>query len=104
MTNKQQLNILAVAQLQCIFFLLIGAICGMIYAFGGLLIDSLVSLGWASAEYWSTPGLSYGSILAMGALVGMPLIFGSIGFVLGIAEAFLYNAFIAPFMRHRGLT
>ena len=104
MTNKQHLKILAVAQLQSTFFLFIGGVCGMIYAFGGLLIDTLVSLGWASSEYWSTPGLSYGSILAMGALIGMPMIFGSIGFLLGIVEALLYNAFIAPFYKYKGLS
>ena len=34
-----------------------------------------------------TPGLSYGTILAFGALLGMPLIFGGLGVLLGAVIA-----------------
>ena len=38
-----------------------------------------------------TPGLSYGTVLAFGALVAMPVIAAGAGFALGIVEALLYN-------------
>jgi len=61
----------------------------LLYSFGGFLIDTLVTVGWITTN--ETPGLSYGTVLAFGALIGMPLIAGIIGFVLGIVEAVLYN-------------
>ncbi|MFQ5677381.1 MAG: hypothetical protein ACE5G1_15945, partial [bacterium] len=70
---------------------LIGLILGILYSFGGLIIDALVSMGWiTSAE---TPGLSFGTVLAFGALIGMPIIFATFGFIVGLIEAFLYNLF-----------
>ena len=39
------------------------------------------------------PRIEYGTILAFGALIGMPAIFSAIGFILGIVEAILYNLF-----------
>ena len=83
-------EVLNIAKFQSMLFLLIGLICGIIYSFGGLLVDTLVSWGLSSGEYWSTPGLSYGTILAFGALIGMPLIFGIGGFALGLVEGLLY--------------
>lgn len=44
-----------------------------------------------------TSGLSYGTLLAFGALIGMPLIFGATGFLTGICEAILYNLFAKLF-------
>lgn len=72
---------------------LVGMVCGIIYSIGGLIIDALVTIGLLSSESLSSPGLSYGTILAFGALVGMPVIFASIGFLVGIVEAVLYNLF-----------
>ena len=94
-----KLKILLFSFFQSLLLGLIGLCCGILYSFGGLLIDGLVSLGMASSEYWSTPGLSYGSILAFGALVGMPLIFAAFGFLLGMVEAVLYNLLIAPYKK-----
>ena len=50
-----------------------------------------MSMNWITTS--ETPGLSYGTILAFGALIGMPLIFATIGFVGGIMEALLFNIF-----------
>jgi len=55
--------------------LLLGLCAGILYAFGGLLIDVGVSLGWLAAETMGTPGLSIGTLYAFGALIGMPFIF-----------------------------
>ena len=70
---------------------LIGLLCGIYYSFGGMLIDIGVSYGLLSAERMSTPGLSIGTLMAFGALIGMPLIFMFIGFICGLAQAFSYN-------------
>jgi hypothetical protein len=48
-----------------------------------LLIDTLVSLEYLNPESMGTPGLSYGTILAFGALVGMPLICSGVGALIG---------------------
>ena len=72
-------------------FGLFGLICGILYAFGGLVIDILVSMNILSATSMSTPGLSYGSLLAFGALIAMPAIGISIGLLVGLVESLLYN-------------
>ena len=54
-----------------------GLVCGILYAFGGALIDLL------------TVGLNAGTLMAFGALVGMPLIFAALGFVFGWVIALL---------------
>jgi hypothetical protein len=76
-----------------VIFGIVGLFCGIVYSFGGLLIDILVSLNWLSSEVMETPGLSYGTALAFGALIGMPIIFALAGFVLGIIEGIVYNLF-----------
>ena len=91
MGTIKKLRILPFALFQAWLTTLLGLVCGILYSFGGLLIDAGVSLGWISGEAWGTPGLSYGTVLAFGALIGMPVIFGVIGFLGGIAEALLFN-------------
>ena len=66
-----------------------GLIMGIMYAFGGLIIDSLVSANWITSL--ETPGLSYGTILAFGALISMPIIFASFGLLVGIFEVVVFN-------------
>lgn len=89
MKPVKKLNVLSLAVLQAILLGLAGLLCGILYSFGGLIIDALVSLGWVTTS--ETPGLSYGTVLAFGALIGMPLIGAVAGFCLGIVEAFLFN-------------
>ena len=72
----------------------VGMAAGILYAFGGALYDALVTLGWvASAEAgsWSTPGLGWGTVLAFGALIGMPVMFAVAGLAAGAVGALLYN-------------
>ncbi len=53
------------------------------------MVDGLVSMNWIeSAE---TPGLSIGTLLAFGALIGMPVIFAVGGLLLGLVELVLYQ-------------
>lgn len=93
MRKLHRLNIVSFAIFQAILIGLIGLLCGILYAFGGLIIDLLVTFGVLSSEAMSTPGLSIGTVFAFGALIGMPLIFVVGGFLLGVLEAFLYNLF-----------
>jgi len=91
MTPSKKIKVFAFAKFQAVLMALLGLLAGMIYSFGGLIIDVSVSLDWMTHS--STPGLSYGTILAFGALLGMPLIFAVVGFIGGILEAILFNLF-----------
>ncbi len=87
-------SVLSSARLAAGVMGLAGLAAGILYAFGGALYDALVTLGWvASAESGSlsTPGLGWGTVLAFGALIGMPLIFAAAGLVAGTVGAILYN-------------
>ena len=95
MKKINKIGVLSLAKFQAILGMFFGLILGIIYSFGGLIVDTLVSSDlMTSAE---TPGLSYGTILAFGALIGMPLMFGIFGFVLGLIEAIFYNFFAKKF-------
>ena len=91
MVSIKQLKIFSFAKFQAIMATYLGLGFGILYSVGGLIVDILVSLNWVSTA--ETSGLSYGTVLAFGALVGMPVVFAIGGFVLGIVEAFLYNIF-----------
>ena len=91
------INLFSFAKFQAILFGLLGIACGFFYSFGGLIIDALVSLDLLSSQTMSTPGLSMGSVLAMGALVGMPALFAIIGFLTGVLEAILFNLWVKFF-------
>lgn len=67
--------------LQALLMGLLGVLCGIFYSFGELIIDGLVTFGILSSEAVSTPGLSTGTLLAFGALIGMPTIFIVIDFL-----------------------
>jgi hypothetical protein len=58
----------------------VGLVCGVVYSVGGFFYDL------------ATIGLNFGTLLAFGALVGMPLIFGVVGLVLGALAALLARA------------
>jgi hypothetical protein len=91
MAKLKKIKILSLAQFQAVIFGLLGLLAGILYAFGGLIIDALVTMGWIITS--ETPGLSYGTVLAFGALIGMPLIGFLAGLVLGLISAVLYNLY-----------
>lgn len=97
MKKLKRINILSLAKLQAVLLGLLGLIAGVLYGVGGFIIDVLVSLEWITTT--ETPGLSYGTVLAFGALVGMPIIGLVIGFVMGIVEGVIYNVFAKWFAR-----
>ena len=89
MEKIRKISVFSFAKFQALMGLLIGFVFGILYSFGGLIIDILVSLEWITST--ETPGLSYGTILAFGALIGMPIIGTALGFVFGIIQAILFN-------------
>jgi len=95
MEQSKRLNILSFAKFQGALFMLLGLLAGILYAFGGLLLDSMVSLGWMRTD--ETNGLGYGTVLAFGALVGMPLILGGTGYILGLLQGLIYNLWFRTF-------
>lgn len=70
---------------------IIGLIFGVFYSFGGLIIDSMVSVNLLSPATWGTSGLGAGTLLAFGALIGMPALFAAGSVILGIVLAGGYN-------------
>ena len=91
MKKVKKIGVFSFGRLQALIGGLIGLILGVIYSFGGLLVDTLVTLDWITTS--ETPGLSYGTVLAFGALVAMPALGSIAGFLLGMLEAILYNLF-----------
>ena len=85
----KKINILNLVKFQSLLLAIIGLIAGIIYSIGGLIIDTMVTFN--ILDFPQTPGLSYGTILAFGALIGMPLLFALVGFIGGLAEGILYN-------------
>jgi len=63
--------------------LYLGLGLGVLYSFGGLIIDAMVSLKYLDADDMDTTGLGYGTLLSFGALIGMPVIFGVVGALIG---------------------
>lgn len=89
--KTKKLNTLSFARLQSLIGVLLGLVTGAIYSFGGLIIDILVTLDLFTTT--ETSGLGYGSVLAFGALIGMPFIGAIAGLIVGFVGAILYNFF-----------
>jgi hypothetical protein len=58
----------------------VGLLFGVLYSFGGVVVDLL------------TIGLNLGTLMAFGALVGMPVLFSAAGFFLGVLIALVSQA------------
>jgi len=95
MAKIKKLGVFSFAKFQAVILALFGLVAGIAYSFGGLIVDSLVSLGWVTSP--ETPGLSYGTVLAFGALLGMPVLFAGFGFFAGVIEALIYNLYARRF-------
>lgn len=79
MQNTHDLNVFEFAKLVSAGATVFGLVCGILYAFGGLIVDLM------------TIGFNPGTIMAFGALIGMPVLFGIFGFIDGVILAVLYN-------------
>jgi len=73
--NGDPMHTLVTAKTGARWLAWLGLICGGLYSVGGFFID-LLSIG-----------LNGGTVLAFGALIGMPVAFGLVGFVAGAAGA-----------------
>jgi hypothetical protein len=89
MPKSKSVSIFRLAKIHAIAFGAIGLLLGILYSFGGLIIDALVSYSVITSS--ETPGLSIGTLMAFGALLGMPAIFAFIGLILGTIVAIIYN-------------
>ena len=101
MKKRIHIKPISLAKLQAVLFGLLGLLAGIIYAVGGLIIDVSVSAGWAASVAAETPGLSIGTLLAFGAIVGMPGIGLIVGFVTGFVEAVCFNTWTKIFGKVR---
>ena len=79
MAKLKRLGVLFSAKLLAILMAFIGLICGILYAFGGFFYELL------------TGTLNFGTVLAFGALIGMPISFAMFGFIAGGIGAIGYN-------------
>lgn len=87
--RNKKIKVLSLAKFQAVVMTFVGLIAGILYSFGGAIIDVLVSGGWMTSA--STPGVGYGTALAFWAIIIMPILFAKFGFVIGLIEGFLYN-------------
>ncbi len=69
------MKILPTALAFALFSALLGLVCGVLYSVGGFFIDLF------------TTGLNWGTVMAFGALIGMPVVFGAAGFFVGLVFA-----------------
>ena len=96
--NDSKIHILKYAKFQALICSFIGLGFGIFYFFGGLIVDTLVTLELSDPIIWdNTPGLSYGTLLAFMALFLMPLYTAAVGFLSAIVGAFLFNKLKHPF-------
>jgi hypothetical protein len=79
MQNTRHLKVFEFAKLVSAAASVFGLICGIVYSFGGLIIDL------------TTIGFNLGTSMAFGALIGMPILFAIFGFIDGVILAVLYN-------------
>ena len=80
MPTLKSISPLSLAKLQAVLLNPVGLLSGVVYAFGGTIYD-----------FTTTGTLNYGTALAYLALIGHPIIFAVIGFLLGLLEAIIYN-------------
>ena len=67
----------------------LGLVCGVLYSVIGLVYDVL------------TIGLNWGTAMAGGAIVGMPVIFGAFGFLCGALGTLVVRGIVAVLNRMR---
>ena len=89
MVKLQTIGVLSSVRVHAVLMAILGLIAGILYSFGGAVIDVFVSAGWVTSS--ETPGLAYGTVLAFGALIAMPILFSLAGLAYGAIVAILYN-------------
>ena len=79
MVRLKKVDVLSCAKLSAVSGGVIGLFLGVLYSLGGAIYDL------------ATNSLNLGTVLALGALVGMPVILAILGFLKGALLAALYN-------------
>lgn len=79
MKKDTRLSLIALTKLHVIVFTFVGLLAGILYSFGGLVYDAAMG------------SLGYGTVLAFGALIGMPMIGAIVGIVARIVEWLLFR-------------
>ena len=79
MAKLRKIEVFSTAKLVAVRMGLLGLIAGIFYSFGGFIYEA----------YTNT--LNFGTVLAFGALIGMPIIFATFGFIIGAIGAYIYN-------------
>ncbi len=69
----------SIIKFHAITFTVLGLLAGIFYSVGGLIADL------------ATTGINQGTLLAFGALIGMPIIGAIFGITLGIVELIIYS-------------
>ena len=82
MARLKKIRVLSLAKLQGVLLAYVGLVCGILYSFGGFIYDVV-----------TTGSVNLGTALAFFAIIGMPIIFSTFGFITGFILAFLYNFF-----------
>ncbi len=77
------MKVLRVATWTGILGACLGLLSGVLYSVGGFFVDLF------------TIGLNWGTVLAFGALIGMPVVFGAFGFVAGALVALILGGVVA---------
>lgn len=85
----KQINIIPFAKFHTIIFSIFGLFLGILYSFVGFIVDVMVTIGWVLPNTVGTPGLSLGTILAFGGLLGVPILFALVGISIGLIEALI---------------
>lgn len=85
-----RLKILPTATMLARWMAYLGLVCGVLYSVGGLVVDVL------------TIGLNWDTAMAFMALVGMPIVFGTFGFLSGALFALIARGAGAVLDRMKG--
>ena len=80
------INIIELARFHAFVMTILGLGAGILYSVGGAVYD------------YNTTGLNTGTALAFLALIGMPLLFGTLGVIVGLIEGIIFNIF-APMVK-----
>ena len=70
----------------------VAKIAGVLYALIGLIMGTFFALAALAGAFAGAEGAGFmGSIMGVGAIVVLPLLYGCMGFVFTLIAAFLYN-------------
>ncbi len=82
----RRLGVLSVAKLQGTLYALLGLLAGAVFA-----LFSLFGAALGSSLGSGHQGSIFGAVLGVGAIVFFPVVYGLLGFVVGLLAAALYN-------------